>query len=37
MNKYLYAIGFLAIIIAAITIFAILSEINDFFTQKIKI
>ncbi len=36
-HKYLYLIGFLAIVIAFITIFAVLSEINNFFTEKIKI
>lgn len=35
--KYLYMIGFLAIIIALITIYSILIEINLFFTEKIKI
>ena len=36
-SRYVYVIGFLAIIIAFITIFAILTEINNFFTEKIKI
>ena len=36
-QKYLYLIGLLAIIIALITIFSVLSEINNFFTEKIKI
>jgi len=35
--KYLYLIGSIAVIIALMTIFSVLSEINNFFTEKIKI
>ncbi len=36
-QKYLYLIGTIAVIIALITIYSVLSEINSFFTEKIKI
>ena len=35
--KYFYLIGFLALLIAFVTIYSVLSEINLFFTEKIKI
>ena len=35
--KYLYLIGFFAVIIGLVTIFSVLTEINLFFTEKIKI
>ena len=35
--KYFYLIGFLALLIAIVTIYSVLSEINLFFTEKIKI
>lgn len=36
-QKYLYLIGIIALIIALVTIFSVLIEINNFFTEKIKI
>tara|TARA_B100000989_G_scaffold299052_1_gene292559 strand:+ start:10419 stop:10589 length:171 start_codon:yes stop_codon:yes gene_type:complete len=36
-SKYIFLVGFIALIIALISIFAVLSEINNFFTDKIKI
>tara|TARA_B100001564_G_C20131705_1_gene442581 strand:+ start:305 stop:430 length:126 start_codon:yes stop_codon:yes gene_type:complete len=35
--KFLYIIAFLALLIAAITIYEGMSEINNFFTERIKI
>ncbi|MAH79148.1 MAG: hypothetical protein CMP41_04360 [Rickettsiales bacterium] len=35
--KYLYLIGLFAVIIGLVTIFSVLTEINLFFTEKIKI
>ena len=35
--KYLYLIGFLAVVIGLVTIYSVLTEINLFFTEKIKI
>ena len=35
--KYFYLIGLLALLIAIVTIYSVLSEINLFFTEKIKI
>ena len=36
-NKIMYLIAFLALIVAALTIYAVLNEINLFFTERIKI
>jgi len=36
-SKYIFLVGFLALIIALISIFVVLTEINSFFTEKIKI
>ena len=33
----MYIIAFFALVIAAVTIYEVLSEINNFFTERIKI
>tara|TARA_X000000368_G_C22607142_1_gene526330 strand:+ start:374 stop:475 length:102 start_codon:yes stop_codon:yes gene_type:complete len=33
----MYVIAFFALVIAAVTIYEVLSEINNFFTERIKI
>ena len=36
-NKIMYIIAFLALIVAVLTIYEVLNEINTFFTERIKI
>ncbi len=36
-NKIMYLIAFLALIVAVLTIYEVLNEINLFFTERIKI
>ena len=36
-HKFMYLIAFLALLVALLTIYEVLNEINIFFTERIKI